>query len=377
MAAGKKRQANFELLRMTAMLMVVAMHFLSHTGGLPEAGQMPGARGTAAVLVESFCIVAVNVYVLISGYFLSESGFSLKRLLRLLFQVLFYTLLIPPVLVLAGVLPAGEAFQIYHIWQCLFPVEAGHYWFVTAYVVMYLFSPVLNAAAGAMTQKQLRITLMGLLVYFSLGKSVSILLFSSDRYGYDFGWFIFLYLTAAYIRRYGIRFFQKKKRGALVYFGSCAAVAGITLAALVVCARTGALEYYVTVPFHYNFIFCLTGALGLFMAFGGLRIRSEKLERCISRLSPGMFGVYLIHEHMDISARWTGWIIGTPSEHLGGYLMQMTESVLLVFLLAAAIDLVRGKCFLLAERLLAKTSFGKKCGEAIRRIDDSMGRQKG
>lgn len=164
MAAGKKRQANFELLRMTAMLMVVAMHFLSHTGGLPEAGQMPGARGTAAVLVESFCIVAVNVYVLISGYFLSESGFSLKRLLRLLFQVLFYTLLIPPVLVLAGVLPAGEAFQIYHIWQCLFPVEAGHYWFVTAYVVMYLFSPVLNAAAGAMTQKQLRITLMGLLV---------------------------------------------------------------------------------------------------------------------------------------------------------------------------------------------------------------------
>lgn len=125
MAAGKKRQANFELLRMTAMLMVVAMHFLSHTGGLPEAGQMPGARGTAAVLAESFCIVAVNVYVLISGYFLSESGFSLKRLLRLLLQVLFYTLLIPPVLVLAGVLPAGEAFQIYHIWQCLFPVEAG------------------------------------------------------------------------------------------------------------------------------------------------------------------------------------------------------------------------------------------------------------
>ena len=68
--------------------------------------------------------------------------------------------------------------------------------------------------------------------------------------------------------------------------------------------RTGALEYYVTVPFHYNFIFCLTtGALGLFMAFGGLRIRSEKLERCICRLSPGMFGVYLIHEHMDISAK--------------------------------------------------------------------------
>ena len=101
MRAGKKRLANFELLRMLAMLMVVTMHFLSRTGSLPEAGQELTERTAAAILIEAFCIVAVNVYVFISGYFLSESGFSLKRLLRLLCQVLFYTLLIPPVLVLA------------------------------------------------------------------------------------------------------------------------------------------------------------------------------------------------------------------------------------------------------------------------------------
>ena len=104
MTAGKKRLANFELLRMLAMLMVVTMHFLSRTGSLPEAGQELTERTAAAILIEAFCIIAVNVYVFISGYFLSESGFSLKRLLRLLCQVLFYTLLIPPVLVLAGIL---------------------------------------------------------------------------------------------------------------------------------------------------------------------------------------------------------------------------------------------------------------------------------
>lgn len=76
MAAGKRRQANFELLRMLAMLMVVTMHFLSHTGSLPEAGNGLTERTVAAILIEAFCIVAVNVYVFISGYFLSESGFS-------------------------------------------------------------------------------------------------------------------------------------------------------------------------------------------------------------------------------------------------------------------------------------------------------------
>lgn len=36
--AEKKRAANYELLRAAAMLMVVVMHFLSHSGSLPEAG---------------------------------------------------------------------------------------------------------------------------------------------------------------------------------------------------------------------------------------------------------------------------------------------------------------------------------------------------
>jgi len=369
--AGKKRLANFELLRMLAMLMVVTMHFLSRTGSLPEAGQELTERTAAAILIEAFCIVAVNVYVFISGYFLSESGFSLKRLLRLLCQVLFYTLLIPPVLVLAGILEPSQI-NIYYIWQTLFPVESGHYWFVTAYVVMYLFSPVLNAAVRCMTKKQLQITLAGLFCFFSLGKSVSILLFAADRFGYDFGWFICLYLTAAYVRRYGIAFFDRKYAGIGVYLGSCTAVALLTLAALAVCRKTGALEYYVSVPFHYNFLFCLTGALGLFMAFSRLEIRPGKLSAWICRLSPAMLGVYLIHEHMDISARWTGWIIGTPSEHLMGYLIQLAESVLLVFLVSMTVDLIRARLFLAAERLLGKTAWGKKCAAAIGRADEIM-----
>ena len=63
MGSGGKRQANYELLRILAMLMVVVMHFLSHTGALPEAGtgRFPGEREIFGVLLDSFCIVAVNV----------------------------------------------------------------------------------------------------------------------------------------------------------------------------------------------------------------------------------------------------------------------------------------------------------------------------
>ena len=42
-----------------------------------------------AWLVEAFCIVAVNCYVLLSGYFLVESEWKPGRALSLLFKVLF------------------------------------------------------------------------------------------------------------------------------------------------------------------------------------------------------------------------------------------------------------------------------------------------
>lgn len=184
-------------------------------------------------------------------------------------------------------------------------------------------------------------------------------MFASDKFGYDFGWFIFLYLTAAYVRKYGIPCLNKKHIGIAVYISSCTAVAVITIITLLICGKTGSLEYYVSVPFHYNFVFCLTGALGLFMAFSRLKIHSEKFASLICRLSPAMLGVYLIHEHMDISASWTGWLIGTPSEHLGGFLIQLAESVLFIFFFGTIVDLLRGKCFMVLERMLARTSVGK------------------
>lgn len=374
MAGTGKRQANFELLRILAMLMVVSMHFLFHTGGLPaaEAGRMPDGRETAGVVVESFCIVAVNVYVLISGYFLSQKGFSFRRLLRLECQVLFYTLLIPVGLTAAGALSASELWNPYHLWNCLFPVQSGHYWFVTAYVVLLLFSPFLNAAVRAMSARQLRIAIGTLLIFFCLGKSLSVLPFASDRYGYDFGWFICLYLTGACMRRHGSALLGRKRRCALLYASSCLLTAGIELAGLWLCAGRGILEYYASVPFHYNYVFAYTGALGLFGLFSGLRIPEGKVSERICRISQAVLGVYLIHEQADISGRWTAWISGEPSCHTAGYLIQMTESVLFLFLLCICIDLLRGRLFALAGRGLLKTRPGQRAASFLAGLDSRM-----
>ena len=72
--AGPKRMANLELLRCAAMMMVVVLHYLGKGGLLADLTKehLSGAELTAWLL-ECFCAVAVNVYMILSGYFLCMS----------------------------------------------------------------------------------------------------------------------------------------------------------------------------------------------------------------------------------------------------------------------------------------------------------------
>ena len=92
---AKTRMMNLELLRCIAMMMVVALHFLGKGGLLGDLSQKNlGVTEMVAWALESVCIVAVNVYMLISGYFLCQSGFKLSRLFQLLMQIWFYSSII-------------------------------------------------------------------------------------------------------------------------------------------------------------------------------------------------------------------------------------------------------------------------------------------
>ncbi|MFR6589812.1 MAG: hypothetical protein ACLURV_06295 [Gallintestinimicrobium sp.] len=84
----KTRQANLELLRLLAMVFVVTAHLMNH-GNLIGAAK----RGTASYyLVWTLFGVSpcINLYLVISSYFLTESRFSLWKLVKLAVQVLFY-----------------------------------------------------------------------------------------------------------------------------------------------------------------------------------------------------------------------------------------------------------------------------------------------
>lgn len=75
----KRRAANFELLRIISMMMVVCLHYLSKGNLLPQYIKLNHGSDYLYWLIEALCIVSVNVFVLISGYFLIEKEFNGKK----------------------------------------------------------------------------------------------------------------------------------------------------------------------------------------------------------------------------------------------------------------------------------------------------------
>ena len=69
----KKRSANIELLRIVAMFMILTLHFNLKTGALLKLGEPASGVNIFATILEAVAITGVNVYVLITGYFLSSS----------------------------------------------------------------------------------------------------------------------------------------------------------------------------------------------------------------------------------------------------------------------------------------------------------------
>lgn len=132
------RQSNFELLRIICMLLIVGHHIAVH-------GNYPATQNIAAndYVVRFFATggkLGVNIFVLISGYFMVNSQFRLKKLLKLFAQILFYSLLIFALFLITGKSEYSHGLLV----NTLFPVSTNAWWFVTAYIIMYCLSPFLN-----------------------------------------------------------------------------------------------------------------------------------------------------------------------------------------------------------------------------------------
>ena len=295
----KTRDTNIDLLKIIAMLMVITIHCLGN-GNLLGNSKIPTYNLVGIRILDTLSLVAVPTFFIISGYYMSSYKINLKKIFLLYGRVVFYSLL----LYFIGTLINIKTNKF----SAFFPISSGSYWFVNAYFILYMFSPILLSA------KILPVFMM-YSIGFYMKKFVSI---KKDKY------YIIKYLILTFILIYCYTLTTKFNK-IFIYDDN--------LHPIFYRLLTNFREFY-------NLIVIAMTVL-LFMKFKTIKINSKFLTKLINIISPSVFSIYLIHYNFNF--RFIIWEKFNAIKYADSWFMILYIVFIIfdVFILCLIIDLVR------------------------------------
>lgn len=327
------RDANIDLLRILATMMVISLHYFhgSYGGGIANV-EMSSFNYYYSQIVETLCIVAVNIFVIISGYFMIDrkNGINIRKAIELYLILVFYSLIGYVVSCCCG---QNDYILRDAIKLILFPFLYNRAWFLKTYIMLFLFSPFINKFLIALTRKQYLGLIVLQLLFFSVWPSFFNYPPVSDS-GYGIVHFITLYIMAGYIREYEEYMTINKITNRHMRILMC-------IGGWLLCSAVSYFLRNYGRAWNYDFIFNILGATLLFLAFLNIRVNSNKI---ITQASIASLGVYIIHTDRFISTiLWKNILKCDLFYNSILFPVHMIVSVICVFITTCVIDWIRAK----------------------------------
>ena len=325
------RSSNMELLRIVAMFLILGIHALGLAhGGLPSVKYTQDTPLGTLFFFFSYgaCCVGVNVFVLISGWF--GIRFKWQSLCKLIFQVLFFTVIIFVILALVD----SQRYLTLDAFSYVFLIPSSQLWFVKAYVLLMLFSPVLNSFVEHASQRQILFVLAG----FYLFQSIYGWLFMNSTPwiggGYSPVSFMGLYLLARYLRIYPQRWCSWPFSRLMGFFVILMLALAFVSTAITYLNHPIAGRLYA-----YSSPFAILGAVLLLVAFSRIQLQYH----WINWVAASAFAVYLTHGHEIVLRHFYGPFVGRLYREFGGcpYVIMVLLFIVGVFVVSILIDKVR------------------------------------
>lgn len=352
----KKRDLNFELLRIISMILIISSHYVGHSGILEQV-----KTGTFNYYFINFILVAarisVNLYVLITGYYMINSKAKVKKLFNTWLVVEFYSIIL---LFISMINIKTVSFK--EIVKALLPISSCFYWFATVYVALYVLTPFINKALKNLNKKQYQILMSILFIMLVLEKSIFNSNIHIDVNGESLIWFIYLYIVAGYIRLH----YNKKVNKKLCF------IVTLITPFIITAIRVISDMYFgkrMDALLNFSNILNFISTVCLFLYFKDVNIKNEKINNIIAKISPLIFGIYLIHDNGNINSFMWKNILKVNEYAESNYLiLNYIISVILVFTVCSCIEFLRLKIF----EMCSKTKLSKKTDEKLDKLDEKF-----
>ena len=351
---SRTRNIAIDLLRILAMLMIVIWHSSNH-GGLDKLSTTLNGYNLYIHYLQALTAVSVNVYVLISGYFLCTQNFRPSRILKLAIEVWVYSYGILLFCSLTHIVDLNLG----DILKSVLPISYRLNWFVTSYIGLCIVAPFLNKFINALSQKQHLVLIGVLLATTSVYHDILPMSFAMDVYdGKRLSWFIVLYIVASYIRKYVDTKKPMRIKPFAVYLMTTALLFFVWIAiywgSQYIGISDDIKDYGCKYYYSYSSIFVFMSAVSLFLTFLHIDISSEKIARIVMCIAPLTLGVYLIHDNYILRPAIWNMLDLNPEITIPQFVLNSCVPIV-VFCGCLLIDFIRQSVF----KYIYSTSFSK------------------
>lgn len=325
------RNSNIELYRVIVMILIVAHHYVVHSGIVTHiASDLGSAKSIILLIIGSWGKTGINCFVLISGYFMCNKKITIRKWLKLYFEVLFYCVVIYFSFVISGY----EVFSWKECFSTILPIWDLSTGFISCYLVFFFFIPFINKLISNLGEKQHFILILICLGVYSIWGSMPYVNVSINY----ISWFSVVYIIGAFIRLYPKELFGRHSLW-------CKLTIGTIIASIIVIAVLCKLGIDGTFFMaDCNKVLAVMVAVCSFIWVVNLPERHNKF---INIIGGSTFGVLIIHTSCSAMLRWLwGDVLCTSQMYESPFLFaHMTISVIGVFGICCVIDIIRKQIF--------------------------------
>ena len=285
---SQTRNIGIDLLRLVLMALIILGHLFAHTQ-VRTAFPILSLPGAWCWGWQTICLCAVDCFVLITGYFMFRAQWKLSHLLKLWLNIWVYAVGIGCAFTLAG----KTSLTPFTLLDMFLPVLRRVWWFMSMYVLLYLFIPFLNQGLRQLTRQQFTYLAMGIVLVFYVSPLFAFFFPPYDpTEGMGIIGFVTLYILGAYLAAQNLSLSWKKCLTGLLINNVCIFASKVLLQHITeiyhLSVGTGLL-------YHYNTIFELFNAILLLLLFK--QIPWTHGAKWIVGSASSVFAVYLLHEH--------------------------------------------------------------------------------
>ena len=340
------RESGVELLRIVAMLMVLAIHANYWRIGVPSSADIEHGGGAVFVriLLQMLSSPCVDVFVIVSGYFSIRP--KLKSVAGLWFLLAFWNFIAD---VPYNLYATGHVNILMAVRHMVFPFVG---WFIPAYLGLYLISPILNAYALSCERRTFA---RYLLLAFSLQFFFDIVyprwsIFDHTIFngGHSVLSFALLYLLGRFIRRYGERFERIKSRHwFLFYIVVFTTWTSVRFLLLILGLPRQLTEYVMQRGASYVNPLVILGSLFLFFTFKSMKFSNST----VNHIATSVLGVFCF-QSLPFYEKVVKWAF---SAHEGVSVLAIDAGIIgFVYVAGTVIDQVRIAMWKIGYGVVAK-----------------------